>query len=194
MTAEERMRERAAQVADEDGGVPPENWRVIGELIRALPLEGEDQRVAAATCTEGASSVSAGLVAQSTHHHSRPEQAAAVTASPFEAAQPEHLIPAPAREPSAVEEVAIAFAFGRVAAVARRHAAELDRLRAENAALREQLQGGVVVPMEAWTLALSALSEAEAILGGEYGDTYGVLCETMAKLENALAAAKETKK
>lgn len=59
------------------------------------------------------------------------------------------------------------------------------------ARLREKLAGGVVVPREAWTLALNALSEAEAILGGEYGDTYGVLCETMTKLETTLAAAKE---
>lgn len=37
-------------------------------------------------------------------------------------------------------------------------------------------------------LAVSALREAEAILGGEYGDTYAVLCETMFKLESALSA------
>lgn len=37
-------------------------------------------------------------------------------------------------------------------------------------------------------LAVLALREAEAILGGEYGDQYGVLAETMAKLDAALSA------
>lgn len=48
----------------------------------------------------------------------------------------------------------------------------------------------VMVSREAWKLALSALHEAEAILGGEYGDTYAILCETMCRLEAQLAAAK----
>lgn len=38
-------------------------------------------------------------------------------------------------------------------------------------------------------LAMKALHEAEAILGGEYGDQYSDLCETMMGLESALRAA-----
>jgi len=38
------------------------------------------------------------------------------------------------------------------------------------------------------TLAVAALKEAEAILGGEYGDTYAILCDKMLKLESALSA------
>lgn len=40
---------------------------------------------------------------------------------------------------------------------------------------------------ETTAMAVSALEEAEAILGGEYGDFYGVLCERMAKLRSALS-------
>ena len=36
-------------------------------------------------------------------------------------------------------------------------------------------------------LAVNALEEAEAILGGEYGDHYGVLCEQMFNLRDALS-------
>ena len=62
---------------------------------------------------------------------------------------------------------------------------EYDLLRS---ALRER-EGMVMVPRDAWKLALNALTEAEAILGGEYGDTYGVLCQTICELESKLAAA-----
>ena len=38
--------------------------------------------------------------------------------------------------------------------------------------------------LEALKLAMDALTEAEAILGGEYGDHYYVLCEMMMKLRS----------
>jgi hypothetical protein len=38
-------------------------------------------------------------------------------------------------------------------------------------------------------LALNALHEAESILGGEYGNTYGPLCQQMIELESAAQAA-----
>ena len=41
---------------------------------------------------------------------------------------------------------------------------------------------------EALNLADDALTEAEAILGGEYGDHYGPLCETMLDLQGRIAA------
>lgn len=41
---------------------------------------------------------------------------------------------------------------------------------------------------EALNLADAALTEAEAILGGEYGDHYGPLCETMLDLRDRIAA------
>lgn len=44
--------------------------------------------------------------------------------------------------------------------------------------------------VEALGLADDALYEAEAILGGEYGDHYGPLCEMMMKLRATLAAIK----
>lgn len=66
-------------------------------------------------------------------------------------------------------------------------------LREAAAALESSApEGYVLVPRDAWRMALLALNEAEAILGGEYGDTYAVLCETMTKLE-AMLAAKEDK-
>lgn len=40
---------------------------------------------------------------------------------------------------------------------------------------------------EALPLAVAALEEAEAILGGEYGDQHAVLCERMADLRAALS-------
>ena len=55
-----------------------------------------------------------------------------------------------------------------------------------NAALRPSLAAPTAETVQ---LAISALREAEAILGGEYGDTYAVLCETMFKLERALESA-----
>ena len=41
---------------------------------------------------------------------------------------------------------------------------------------------------EALVAAMAALEEAEAILGGEYGDSYGVLCELMLDLRYKIAA------
>lgn len=64
-------------------------------------------------------------------------------------------------------------------------AAELAEARAQEAALRKALDD-----------ADSALTEAEAILGGEYGDHYGPLCEMMLGLRakiSALAATQEPK-
>ena len=54
----------------------------------------------------------------------------------------------------------------------------------EIAALRRRAQQmeGALKP------AIAALEEAEAILGGEYGDHYGVLCELMIKLKTAAKA------
>jgi hypothetical protein len=52
-----------------------------------------------------------------------------------------------------------------------------EKLTAENARLREALDA-----------ADSALHEAEAVLGGEYGDHYGPLCEKILKLRSQLAA------
>lgn len=45
--------------------------------------------------------------------------------------------------------------------------------------------------MGALRLADDALTEAEAILGGEYGDMYGPLCETMLELRDVLAEIKK---
>lgn len=42
--------------------------------------------------------------------------------------------------------------------------------------------------LEALQIAVKALHEAEAILGGEYGDHYGPFCEMMIKLEYAAGA------
>lgn len=42
---------------------------------------------------------------------------------------------------------------------------------------------------EALKLAVGALEEAEAILGGEYGDHYATLCEKMLSLREASEAA-----
>ena len=42
--------------------------------------------------------------------------------------------------------------------------------------------------LEALATADDALTEAEAILGGEYGDFYGPLCETMLKLRRQIEA------
>jgi len=53
--------------------------------------------------------------------------------------------------------------------------AEIERLRAEP-------------PQEAVRKAVAALEEAEAILGGEYGDHYGVLCQRMIDLREALTS------
>lgn len=63
--------------------------------------------------------------------------------------------------------------------------AELTRLRAENAELIAANQALMVRDAEAhvlFNLAHSALIECEAILGGEYGDHYGPLAETMTDL------------
>jgi hypothetical protein len=43
-------------------------------------------------------------------------------------------------------------------------------------------------------LADDALTEAEAILGGEYGDHYGPLCDTMLKLRGHIAALQQEDK
>lgn len=43
--------------------------------------------------------------------------------------------------------------------------------------------------VKALELSLDTLHEAEAILGGEYGDHYGPLCEKMIELEEASASA-----
>jgi hypothetical protein len=43
--------------------------------------------------------------------------------------------------------------------------------------------------LEALTLSLRALEEAETILGSEYGDQYGPLCELMAELHEKARAA-----
>lgn len=55
--------------------------------------------------------------------------------------------------------------------------AEVSRLAEENGKLRQGLN-----------LADAALTEAEAILGCEYGDHYGVLCERMLNLRAAIAS------
>jgi len=54
--------------------------------------------------------------------------------------------------------------------------------------------GPILALVGALTKADAALTEAEAILGGEYGDQYGPLCEMMMALRDdiaALAAFKE---
>lgn len=60
---------------------------------------------------------------------------------------------------------------------------EIERLRARNKRLEEALH-----------LAVRALAEAEAILGGEYGDHYGPLCEMMIELGKKARAALEATK
>lgn len=47
--------------------------------------------------------------------------------------------------------------------------------------------------MDTLRLADLALREATAILGGEYGDHYGVLCEQMINLQNAIREMEGTK-
>jgi len=47
--------------------------------------------------------------------------------------------------------------------------------------------------VEAVRMADTALYEAEAILGGEYGDFYGPLCEDIFKLRTTLAEIEEEK-
>jgi hypothetical protein len=53
---------------------------------------------------------------------------------------------------------------------------------------RDALQAKLDKAMDTLRLADDALTEAKAILGGEYGDYYGPLCETMLELRAALAA------
>jgi hypothetical protein len=60
--------------------------------------------------------------------------------------------------------------------VARRAVARIAELEAENERLREVLES-----------ADNALLEAEAILGGEYGDHYAPLCSLIDKLRDNLA-------
>lgn len=59
-----------------------------------------------------------------------------------------------------------------------------DTLRAQLAEAQKREAG----LREALKLADAALTEAEAILGGEYGDHYGPLCETMLDLRCRIAA------
>jgi hypothetical protein len=54
----------------------------------------------------------------------------------------------------------------------------------------EELEINSKQALETLNLADDALHEAEAILGGEYGDQYGPLCETMIKLRDNLAEIK----
>ena len=181
--------------------VAQEDLQICNLAIRALQLEGEqgdpakDQRGAAAICPNGLlpdgpecprcggergpSGVDGGSWVHcppATHHHSRTEQFEWVEIG-FNARLDAE--PAPAREPSAVEEVIqelreqyfCGTLVQRVERVIRQQQEELDRLRlqlisaseaeedakrlrAENAALREQLQGGVVVPRESGSLEL----------------------------------------
>lgn len=56
------------------------------------------------------------------------------------------------------------------------------------------LEAKLTQAVEALGLADDALYEAEAILGGEYGDQYGPLCEMMVKLRTILADIKSHSK
>ena len=58
----------------------------------------------------------------------------------------------------------------------------------------EELEINSEQALETLSLADDALYEAEAILGGEYGDQYGPLCETMIKLRATLADIKSYSK
>lgn len=110
----------------------------------------------------------------------------------------------PARESSAVEEVnaakkegcfitAVGSYYQNVIGLdlAIRHAEELDRLLAENAALREQLQGGVVVPREPTEAMLDAACHWRERL--VVGEAPSIREQYRAFYRAMLAAAKETK-
>ena len=56
---------------------------------------------------------------------------------------------------------------------------------------RRKLEARVKALAEALNSADDALTEAEAILGGEYGDHYQTLCDTMTGLRNKIAALQE---
>ena len=77
-----------------------------------------------------------------------------------------------------------------VAASRTEAAAEITRLRAKVATLAAQLATARADALEEAAEVLGtaddALTEAEAILGGEYGDHYGPLCETMLKLRSQI--------
>lgn len=62
-----------------------------------------------------------------------------------------------------------------------------DAVKAE----RDTLEARVKALEEALNSADDALTEAEAILGGEYGDHYQTLCDTMIGLRNKIAALQE---
>ena len=71
---------------------------------------------------------------------------------------------------------------------------ERDALTAELAKLRADLaeaQAKIARLTEALDLADTALTEAEAILGGEYGDQYQTLCDNMIELRNRIATIQE---
>ncbi len=62
-----------------------------------------------------------------------------------------------------------------------------DAVKAE----RDTLEARVKALEEALNSADDALTEAEAILGGEYGDHYQTLCDTMIGLRDKIAALQE---
>lgn len=54
-----------------------------------------------------------------------------------------------------------------------------------------EAQAKIARLMEALDLADTALTEAEAILGGEYGDQYQTLCDNMIELRDRITALQE---
>jgi hypothetical protein len=73
----------------------------------------------------------------------------------------------------------------RIAASACLSEEAADRIE-QLVATNEALVKVAVEAVEVLGTADDALTEAEAILGGEYGDSYGPLCETMLKLRRQI--------